>query len=232
MRRFVAALVTVFACAGLASLASAASPRDPVLHKRPADVALAKRLLLAKTDLPAGFRDAGPDRSGSNSNVDCKGVVQPDLHRLVMTADVSSHDFERTDPVDGFTQVRTEATLFMNAAEAEASIAWLVKLPKATLERCFATAVRAGLPKTAKTAGFHLTVVHRASGELHRDIWQLQMRFERSGVWFPVELVIGGYRRGRALEMLMVVNAAGELDPALMAELSDTVSARLTRATV
>jgi hypothetical protein len=228
-------LLTLLAVVGIGVLTAGAyarSPKDPTLRSRPGDVALAKSLLLGKADLPADFRDTGPDHSGSGPNVDCNGVVQPDLHRLVMTADVTSHDFERTDPLSGFTQLSTEATLFVNAAEAQASIAWLIALPKAKLQSCFAAAVRAGLPKATKTAGFHLTTLRRSIGQLRLYVWEVQLRFERSGTWTPIDFVMAGYHRGRALEMLMIVNAGGGLDPAFVTNLSRTLTARLTHATL
>jgi hypothetical protein len=225
-------LLAVVGIGVLTAGAYARSPKDPTLRSRPGDVALAKSLLLGKADLPADFRDTGPDHSGSGPNVDCNGVVQPDLHRLVMTADVTSHDFERTDPLSGFTQLSTEATLFVNAAEAQASIAWLIALPKAKLQSCFAAAVRAGLPKATKTAGFHLTTLRRSIGQLRLYVWEVQLRFERSGTWTPIDFVMAGYHRGRALEMLMIVNAGGGLDPAFVTNLSRTLTARLTHATL
>ena len=231
LRRFVLAVVVVVGVSVAASVAYARSPKDPVLRSRPADVALAKTLLLGASDLPEGFRDAGVDRSsGSNGSVDCKGVVEPDLHRLVMTADVTSHDFERTDSVSGFTQVSTEATLFESAAEAQTGIAWLVSLPKAKLDSCFSSMIRAGLPKTAKTAGFHLTVARRTIGGVQIFVWELQVQFERNGSWTPIDMVIAGYHRARALEMLMVVSGGRGLDPTVMTAFSRTLTTRLAHA--
>jgi hypothetical protein len=43
---------------------------------------------------------------------------------------------------------------------------------------------------------------------------------------------MAGYHRGRALEMLMIVNAGGGLDPAFVTNLSRTLTARLTHATL
>jgi hypothetical protein len=232
MRRFVLAVVVVVGVSAAASAGYARSPKDPVLRRRPADVALAKTLLLAASDLPDGFRDAGADRSSSSGSgsVNCKGVVEPDLHRLVMTADVSSHDFERTDAVSGFTQVSTEATLFESAADAQTGISWLVSLPKAKLDSCFSSMIRAGLPKTAKTAGFHLTVARRTIGQVQIFVWELQVQFERNGSWIPIDMVIAGFHRARALEMLTVVSGGRGLDPAVMTGFSRTLTARLAHA--
>jgi hypothetical protein len=214
------------------STAFARSPRDPTLHRVAADVTLATTFLIAKRDLPAGFRDTGPDTSGSGTDELCKGVVQPDLHRLVMTADVSSHDFARTDNLTGFTQLSTESGIFRSAREAAQSMAWFARLPKATVQSCFEAAFRAGLPKTAKTAGFHLTVVHRTTADLHLDLWELQLRVQRNAAWIPVDLLIGSYRRGRALEMVLAVNVGPGLEPSLMKDVSRTISSRLLHASV
>lgn len=232
-RSSVFVLVALAAClAGSAGVASAASPKDPTLRRVAADVALAKSFLIAKRDLPAGFRDAGPDASGNGSDDICKGVVQPDLHRLVMHADVTSHDFERTDGTTGFTQVSTEATLFRSAREATASMAWFTSLPKSKLQACFEAAFRAGLPKSTKTQGFRLDITRRTISDLQLGIWEMGLRFQKSGTWIPVDFVIASYRRGRALEMLLAVNAGGGLDPTLMRTISETVTMRLFHAKV
>jgi hypothetical protein len=232
-RTSVVVLVALAACiAGSASVAAAGSPKDPTLHRVAADVALAKTLLIVKRDLPAGFRDAGPDTSGNSSDDVCKGVVQPDLHRLVMHADVTSHDFEQTVTATGFTQVSTEATLFRSAREATASMAWFTSLPKATLQACFEAAFRAGLPKSTKTQGFRLDITRRTISDLHLGVWEMGLRFQKNGAWIPVDFVIASYRRGRAIEMLLAVNAGGGLDPALMRTISETITTRLLRAAV
>ena len=233
MGRSSVVVLALAAClAGSASAAAAGSPKDPTLHRVAADVALAKTLLLGKRDLPAGFRDAGPDTSGNGSDDVCKGVVEPDLHRLVMQADVTSHDFQLTDAATGFTQVSTEATLFRSAREATASMAWFTSLPKSKLQTCFEAAFRAGLPKAAKTQGFRLQVTRRTISDLHLGVWEMGLRFQKNGAWIPVDFVIASYRRGRAIEMLLAVNAGGGLDPALMRTISETITTRLLRAAV
>ena len=226
------ALLAALACLVPATAAAARSPKDPTLHAAPADVALAKTFLIARHDLPAGFRDTGPDTSGSSSDDLCKGVVQPDLHRLVMTADVSSHDYQRTDAATGFTQMTTEAGLFRTRGEAIESLRWFLALPKSKIESCFAEAVRKGLPKTAKTRGFRLQVAHRAVGDLHLDVWEVVVRVQRNATWIPVDLVVAAYRRGRALETLTAVNVGGGLEQALMRGVSRTITTRLLRASV
>ena len=233
MGRCIVVLLAALACvAGVATSAAAGSPKDPTLQRVAADVALAKTFLIAKRDLPAGFRDAGPDTSGNGSDDICKGVVQPDLHRLVMHADETSHDFQRTDTVTGFTQLSTEATLFGSAREATASMAWFSSLPKSKLQACFQAAFRAGLPKSAKTSGFTLDVTHRTVSDLHLGIWEMGLRLQKNGSWIPVDFVIASYRRGRVIEMLLAVNAGGGLDPSLMRTLSETITIRLLRAPV
>jgi hypothetical protein len=226
------ALLVALACLVPATAAAARSPKDPTLHKTPADVALARTFLIARPDLPSGFRDTGPDTSGSGSDTLCKGVVQPDLHRLVMTADVSSHDFQRTDSLTGFTQVSTEAGLFQTRGEATESMRWFLALPKSKIESCFAEAVRKGLPKTAKTTGFHLQVAHRTVADLHLDVWEVVVRVQRNGNWIPVDLVVAEYRRGRALETLTAVNVGGGLEQTLMSGVSSRITTRLLHASV
>ncbi len=232
-RSSVFVLLALAVCvAGSGSVGPPRSPKDPTLQRVGADVPLAKTHLLGKRDLPAGFRDTGPDTSGNGSDDVCKGVVEPDLHRLVMQADVTSHDFELTDAATGFTQVSTEATLFRTAREATASMAWFTSLPKAKLQACFEAASRAGLPKSAKTQGFRLDVTRRTNSDLHLGFREMGLRFQKNGAWIPVDFAIACYRRGRALEMLMAVNAGGGLDPTLMRTISETITTRLFHASV
>ncbi len=232
MRRRVAAPLALAVLACLGPTAYAASSRDPVLRSRPADVALAKRLVLGRADLPGSFGDAGADTTNSGSDIQCAGVVQPDLHRLVMSADVTSHGFDQTDPVLGYTHLRSEVSLFHAAGDAQASIAWIVGLSHAKLESCFAAAFRSGLPKAAKLSGFRLTSLVRTAGDLHVYVWEMRAQVLASGRVLPVDFALTGYRRGRALEMFMAVNAGAGLDPNLMEQLSRALSARLVQASL
>ena len=68
-----------------ATAAALAGPRDPRLHKRPADVQLARSLILKQADLPAGFVDKGRQKQDASSTPDLP-CTQPNLHALVMTA--------------------------------------------------------------------------------------------------------------------------------------------------
>ncbi len=62
VRRFALVLLTV-GVALAATAAALAGSKDPQLHKRAADVRLAKSLILKRADLPAGFVDKGPEKN-------------------------------------------------------------------------------------------------------------------------------------------------------------------------
>jgi hypothetical protein len=108
------ALVLLTAAVALAAATAAlAGSKDPQLHKRPADVRLAKSLIMTSRDLPAGFVDKGPQKQDSSPTPDIPCSV-PNLHALVMTADVSSHNFVRKGT--GYAEASSEATFFTRPA--------------------------------------------------------------------------------------------------------------------
>lgn len=114
------ALLTVAAAVVLALAAAAfAGPRDPRVHKRPADVRWAKTLILKLRDLPAGFVDKGPQKDDSGPTP--PGCKEPNLHALVETADVSSHNFERNRA--SFAEALSETSFFLRPAQAQTAVA-------------------------------------------------------------------------------------------------------------
>jgi hypothetical protein len=213
-----------------AAAASVRSPKDPTLRARPADVALAKQLLIRLSDLPAGFTDKGLDRSGdSNSNFSCPGVTQPDLHRLILTADVNSHQFQRESATTGFSQISSEASLFRSASDAYASVEWIVRLPTSTMQRCLAAVARAGLPNSARPA-IHVTTARRRIGDLRIFTWEIRAVVRNGAVRLPIDVTLGGYLRGRAAIMLTITTAGPPPDLTLIRSLAQTTASRLEHA--
>jgi hypothetical protein len=212
-----------------ASAAAARSPTDPTYRPRAADLRVARKLVLTRADVPRTFADGGIENSSGGNDFGCKS---PDLHRLVETADVDGHTFRRQGGTTGFTVIVSEASVFRSAGEAQRSFDWVNGYGSATITRCFTAAFRAGLSKDAKMAALHVTPLHRTSGDIELIGWEIRTKIEAYGVWLPVEMRLTGYRRGRALTVLMMTNAGPGLEAGLVGALSDAVTAKLARTPV
>ena len=107
--RKVTLVVLAVAVALAAAAAALAGPKDPQLHKRAADVRLAKRLIISLHDLPAGFVDKAQKCAMAHSNRKCdhnarpilwahiaSGRFQGSVCRNVRRVDFEMVDVERT----------------------------------------------------------------------------------------------------------------------------------------
>lgn len=223
------ALLVVAAAALVAAAgASARSPKEPTLRPRAADVRVAHGLLVTRSDVPAGFVDKGVDRSGDGT-FRCKGLQQPDLHRLVETADVDGHTFEGAGAT-GFTQIQSSASLFRSRREAATAVDAFRRVPTSTMRRCFAVAFRSGLPKGARVGPFRVTPIRRTTGDLRLLVWEIRTKLYAVARWVPVDMVLAFYERDRAVSLLMLTNAGGGIDSATARDLSAGMAARLEAA--
>jgi hypothetical protein len=216
------ALLALAAGITLAVAAAAlAGPNDPRLHKRPADVTRAKTLIMKLRDLPAGFVDKGPQKnSGPTPDLPCK---EPDLHALVMTADVSSHDFVRARP-GSYSETSSETSFFVRAAQAQQAVT-AVTSPR--IGRCLKTFVIKDVNKSASgrftIVSAHLVPISEAVGDLHVKTWDMLLTFKAHGLLFHDELVLAYFRRGRVVSMVMLNSLNG-----LTEAEAKTISQRLT----
>ena len=229
MRIVALTAVLAVALAG-ATGAGARSPKDPTLRTKPADVRLARTLLVTRADLPAGiaFVDKGIDKS-SNADFQCKGVQEPDLHRLVETAEIDGHTFEAKSAA-GFTQVQSSASIFRSAREAAVAVGALRSLSSAAAKRCFAAAIRKGLPGGTSISQFRFKPLRRTVGGLKLLVWEISLQVQAGGRALPMDLVMAFYERGRAVPMLMLMNAGTGVDPTLARSLSAGMVAKLETA--
>lgn len=222
MRRV--ALLALTAAVALAVAAVAlAGPKDPQLHKRAADVERAKTLIVKQSDLPAGFVDKGPQKNGSGPtpNLPC---AEPNLHALVMTADVSSHNFVRTRSLSS-AEVSSEASFFIRSAQAEKAVA-VITSPK--IGRCLKTFLLESVKKSTngemKIVSVRVVPISETVKDMHAKLWDMFLRFKVHGVVFRDELVLGYFRRGRAVSMVMLNSLNG-----LTEQEASGISAALTR---
>lgn len=205
--------------------AAFAGPKDPRLHKRPADVRRAKTLTLKLRDLPADFADKGPAKSSGPTPAGCS---QPNLHALVMTADVSSHKFVRAR-AGAYAVALSEVTFFVRPAQAQRAVA---AVTTSKMGRCLKEAAVEGAKKSAKGA---LTIVSARAvplsesvADMHDKFWDILVTFKAHGLVFRDELVLAYFRRGRVVSITML-NSLNGLSEAEARNISETLASRLAR---
>lgn len=209
---------------GLTAATAAAGPNDPQLHAVAADVKMAKTLIVARRDLPSGFVDKGPQKNtGATPDLPCS---EPDMHALVMTADVSSHDYTRTSS-GSYAEVESEGAFFRSAADAEKMVGVMMngKLGSC-LKRGFDTGLTSSSKGAAKVVSSRLVPFSESVGNLHVRMWDIFVTFEARGLQFRDELVLGFYRRGRVVSSLLMDSLAG-LTENDAKNISETLTLRL-----
>jgi hypothetical protein len=203
------ALVILAVAVALTAVAAAlAGPKDPQLHKSAADVQLAKTLILKLHDLPAGFVDKGPQKnSGPTPNL--PSCPQPNLHALVMTADVSSHNFVR-EHTGAYAETSSEASFFLNAAQATKAVA---AVTSKKMGPCLKQAVIKSATKSSNGAmtvvSAHVTPISESVVDLRFKLWDVLLTFKVNGHLFHDELVLAYFRRSRVVSALMVNSLNG-----------------------
>jgi len=219
--------LTVLALVSLTA-ATAAWARDPyseTLRPVAADVAVARTLLLQRPDVPTNFKDKGVDRS-SDANANCSSF-RPDLHRYVETADVSGHDFERSDAT-GYALVSSGAAVFRSRADALGD--WRDSFANSKVRACIAELLRKGAGASSTLAQLRVTPIDLNIAGMTMRVWDATALVNTHGRSVPFELVVGGYLRGRAVSALMMVSVAGTITEQLSSSLSASMSASLARA--
>jgi hypothetical protein len=218
------ALLALAAAVMLAVAASAfAGPKDPQLHRRGADVRRAKTLIMTLGDLPAGFVDRGPqkDDSGPTPDLPC---AEPNLHALVMTADVSSHQFARSRAAS-FAEASSEASFFVRAAQARKAV---TAVTNRKIGRCLKKFVVKSAKKSSngamKIVSVRLVPLTESVRDMHAKLWDMFLTFKANGLLFRDELVLAYFRRGRVVSMVMLNSLNG-----LTEQEARNISAALTR---
>lgn len=224
MVRRIALLALATATALAVAAVAFAGPRDPQLHKRSADVTRAKTLIMRLRDLPAGFVDKGPQKSsGPTPDIPCQ---EPNLHALVMTADVSSHDFVRSR-AGSYSAAASEASFFVRAAQAQKAV---TAVTTSKIGRCLKTFVIRDVNKSANgqftIVSAHLVPISETVGDLHVKTWDMLLTFKAHGLLFHDELVLAYFRRGRVVSMVML-NSLNGLTEAEAKRISERLTLRL-----
>jgi hypothetical protein len=221
MVRRIALLVLALTVMLAVATAALAGPRDPQLHKRAADVTRAKTLIMKLGDLPAGFVDKGAQKNGSSPAP--AGCSVPNLHALVMTADVSSHKFVRTRP-GSYAEAASEATFFLRPTQAQKAVA---AVTTSKMGRCLKTAVIEDAKKSSngllKIASARVVPLTEVVGSMHAKFWDILVNFRAHGLLFHDELVLAYLRRGRVVSNLMLNSLNGVTE-----EEAKSISERLT----
>jgi len=176
---------------------------------------------MTSRDLPAGFVDKGPQKQDSSPTPDIPCSV-PNLHALVMTADVSSHNFVRKGT--GYAEASSEATFFTRPASAQRAVA-VMTTNKIGL--CLKKVVVNSVNKSAngkfKIVAAHLIPLSSSIRDLHTKIWDMFVTFKVRGLLFRDEFVLAFLRRGRVVSMVMLNTLNG-----LTESEARSISARLT----
>jgi len=226
MRRLVLLAVVTTVMLAVAAVALAA-PKDPRLHRRPADVKRARTLILKLRDLPAGFLNKGRQKNDSGPTPDLP-CAQPNLHALVMTADVGSHNFARARTAS-FAEASSEATFFRRPAEAEKVV---TTMTSRKIGRCVKKFVVQSASKSTngamKIVSVRLVPISESVRDLHTRIWDMFLTFRTQGLLFHDELVLAYFRRGRVLSFVML-NSLNGLTEAEAKNISERLTRRLER---
>lgn len=207
-----------------ASATAARSPHDPTLRTVAVDAGVAKTLLITKADVPTGFVDKGVDSSGDTGPA-CSSY-DPDLHRLVETAEVDGHNFERTSGT-GYSLVSSGAAVFRSRADAVAD--WNAIVANAKVTACIRELMVKGFGKLALT-GVRIVPVDLKANEMSIRIWELTAAAHENGRSIPLDIVLGFYLEGRAASNLLLVGAGAGFDPHQAELLSARASRRLVLA--
>jgi len=194
------------------------------MHKRPVDMSRAKALLLEHGDLPAGFVDKGPQKNDSGPVP--PGCREPDLHALVETADVSSHQFERVR-AGGFAEALAEVSFFVKPVQAQRAVA---ASTSSKLMRCVKRVIVASAKKSSGGAmtvvSTRLVPITETVGDLHNTIWDIFINFRARGLLFRDEMVLAYFRRGRVVSFVML-NSINGLTEAEAKNISSALTRRL-----
>lgn len=221
-------VLLVFAAAVALSAAAVAfaGARDPQLHKRPADVRRAKTLIMSLHDLPAGFVDKGVDKSSSGPIP--PGCSVPNLHALVMTADVTSHKFVRTH-TGSYAETESEASFFVRAAQAQKAVA---AVTTSKMGRCLKEAAVEGAKKSGNgqitVISARVVPLSESVADMHDKFWDILVNFKAHGLVFHDELVLVYLRRGRVVSNLLL-NSLNGLTESEARDLTARLTSRLAR---
>jgi len=139
----------VLASVGGVAFAASGAPRKAF---KPADLALARSIVLRRSDLPAGFK-ASPSSGSQAEAPRCKGF-KPNESDLTLRGRASSPDFDTSGnpPL-----ISSSADVWLNAAQAQADFARVVRRG---LDACLFTLFGQGLTASAAKGVKYLPVTH------------------------------------------------------------------------
>jgi hypothetical protein len=207
--RILAAALVVVAAAAPAALA-ARKPTDPKLVPNPADVKIARELLLTRAEAGSGFSVV---KQSSGGDTDCAGYKEPDMHLLTETAEVSGPELD--NKAFGAT-VASAASVFVSADQATKAFQ---ALKAKALGSCLLAELKSKGMQNGRVVPIRLVV-----GRLEMFAWDVNGALTAHGKTVPFEATLIGYRYSRALSLLMV----GGIPTAALEQKAKELSARMT----
>ncbi|HET7567108.1 MAG TPA: hypothetical protein VFJ91_03895 [Gaiellaceae bacterium] len=210
----VAALLALVALL-VASSAGARDPKEPQKRTSAADVALAKSIVLVRSDFAGGWKAAPKPKPQPPCS------IEPDESKLVKTAGL--------DPTfvwkDGFTQVGSEVDVFANAKQAR--LDWKLSTLR-LMSVCLLESARDALGKKAKVAissAEALPAPKLGERSLH---FRIVLTGSKNRPPIVTELI--GVGIGRISVVLHAFSLATALPPSGLDALTATLAKRLAKA--
>jgi hypothetical protein len=200
-RRTISALaIALAATLALAAVAPAArGPKDPTYQPNARDLAIARSLLLVRAVVPARFTIESS--KPSDDDFTCS-TYDPDLSRLVSTADVEGRDFSHTART-GVYFVSSTAMLFRTSEEA--ATYWRRAVVHRKVGPCLVESFRDAFGKGAALGNVKVIPLELASGELSVQSWNVvgDLR-DGTRVLGKALIEVAVLKRGRAISALMM----------------------------
>jgi hypothetical protein len=179
--------------------------------------------VLTRGDLPSTFADKGVAPADHSR---CS-AWDPNLHQYVETADVSGHDFERSDAA-GYAFVGSEASVFRSRADALGD--WRRSFVDPKVEACIAEELRKAAGPHVTFTGLKVTPLDlRANGTWVR-VWDATAVLHEQGRSAPIEFAAAGYLEGRVGSLLEMLSIGDGISQQLSARLSASMTSRLSAA--
>jgi hypothetical protein len=184
------------------------------------DAATVHALLLASSDLPAGFKD-----NGSTPSNRCFSPVAPG-----MTVQAESHQYEKDT---GSTDTVVQSASALYGSHAEAAGAFQKLYGSKTAPTCVYASFTKQLPKNEKASNLRLIPIKTTIGTLRVVVWDINFRLTRGTNTAPVEIAVTGYLRGRAMtQLLFAVVGTSPATENIAKAVSASLTIKLRRAPV
>ncbi len=210
--------VTVLGALAVAAGVDARTPKDPRARHTPADMALARAIVVH----PGDFRKGWAPNKADSSDETC--LSRPDESKLVETGRAHSPDFQYSDRVS---TVSSEAQVF--ATESDALTDWRLSADLAALKKCALEDLRSQSDRSSKFTLVSFERLHVP--QIAPRVFAIRAKIRVSGSagtgTFVTDVIAVG--SGRAAGVVTFVTPAPPFKLADELGLARAVSARLPR---